>query len=206
MDLMTKVIRRLLPPRLFGPTFLSAIDAVSTSIETARQFLAQTVDESIPSRATDSLSDWYAQLGLKYDSSLSLATRRAFASQQYATAGGQSKTALDGSIQAVFPRVDIDTPDYPITNRAGAGVAGLMVAQDYPTWYTGAETGEYPIPYFYVQGAVVNQADYDRLQGFIERIQPAEMEAIYSVTIDTTTPTARSGRALTGLARSGRGE
>jgi len=206
MDLMTKVIRRLLPPRLFGPTFLSAIDAVSASIETARQFLAQTVDESIPSRATDSLPDWYAQLGLKYDSSLSLETRRAFASQQYTTAGGQSKSAMEESIQAVFPRINLDTPDYPIANRAGVGVAGLMRAMDYPSWYTGAEDGEYPIPYFFVQGAVVTQFGYDRLQGFIERIQPAEMEPVYSVTIDTTTPTARSGRALTGLARSGREE
>jgi len=81
--------------------------AIAASVETLYQTIRAIVTEANPGTAEDTLEQWYEMLGLRYDSTLRLATRQALARQGYVSIGGQSLADLNAAIQVAFPDVEM---------------------------------------------------------------------------------------------------
>lgn len=205
MGLIKQALRQLLPPRLFGPNIRAVVDAIAASVQSAYDYIAATVRESNPGTATDTLPEWYAALGLKYDPTLTLATRRALAQQAYISIGGQAPQQIEDTLQIAFPDITIERVEYEPAQMVGIGMVGLIMAQDYPSWFTGTEDGTYPYAYFRVTGEVDDQQELTALLNLLDRIAPAEMEpATGDIVIRNLTETAEVGLAMVGLAQVGR--
>jgi hypothetical protein len=201
---MKRVLRRLVPP-IFGVTVKALLDAIAASIESARVKIAATVTESNPGTADTTLAEWYAMLGLRYDATLTLATRQALARQAYISIGRQSLNALNDALQIAFPDVAIEPVQFDTEQMVGIGMVGQLQVQDYPSWYAGAVDGTYPLAFYRVTGAVNDAAERTALLNLLDRIAPAEMEPeTGSLTIRNQTETAEAGLAMVGLAQVGR--
>jgi phage tail protein X len=204
MDLMTRVIRRLIPLRI-GAKFRAVVDAIAASVETLYQTIRAIVTEANPGTAEDTLEQWYEMLGLRYDSTLRLATRQALARQGYVSIGGQSLADLNAAIQVAFPDVEIEPVRVEETSVVGVAMVGRMEVTDYPSWYSGSTDGTYPIAYYRVTGEVNDAAERTALLNLLDRIAPAEMEPnTGSLVIRNQTETAEVGLAMVGLAQVGR--
>lgn len=210
MAVMQRTLRQLLPtgsPWQLAPTFRSVVDALGLSLGRARTFVDAARDESIPSRADATLAQWYQMLGLPYDATQTLSTRRALARQAYTATGGQSLAYLNGVIQIAFPDVELEPASayYEPVEGAGEGEAGVMFATSYPSWLTPTPTdGSWPWAYYRVVGEVNIVPDLARLLGLLDRIAPAEMEPVLAVDIRSLTETAQAGLGMTGLMEAGR--
>lgn len=205
MDLMPRVLRQLIPRGLFGPQFVAVVDAIAGAVQLAYVRARSIIAESNPGTATTTLQNWYSVLGIKYDATLSLATRQEIARQSYISLGGQSLNALNNALQFAFPDVLIEPVSFDTQQMAGVGMAGLMMAQDYPSWYAGTTDGTYPLAYYRVTGAVNDAAERTALLNLLDRIAPAEMESVTgALTIRNQTETAEAGLAMAGLAQAGR--
>lgn len=199
MGLMTRALKNLLPRGSawnLPTTTRQVVEALGASLERARVFSGSVLDESLPSTATETLAEWYAMLRIPYDATQTLATRRSRARQQWTATGGQSSSNLTEIIQIAYPSVSIlpsveffDSPE-----GAGEGEAGRMVATE----------GNFIWAYFGVDGEVQSITDLLRLTGLIDRIAPAEMEPVYTVTIINTTPAGEAGLGMAGLMQAGR--
>jgi uncharacterized protein YmfQ (DUF2313 family) len=182
------------------------IDSISLSIQRVRDFLYQIVTESIPSTA-NFLQPWFEMLGIPYDQTLTLDQKRRIARQAYINGGGLARGIINEQVQIAFPNVQIVEISgyYPITSMAGFGQAGLMQANDYPSWLTSAPTdGSYAIHFYQVLGEVVDIQELLRLTGLLSRIAPAWMQAIFNVDILNQIPTAQAGLGQAGLMEAGR--
>lgn len=205
MDLITRVLRQLIPRRLFGPQLVAVVDAIASAVQTAYVAIKAIIRESNPGTANDTLPQWYPALGLKYDATLTLATRQALARQAYISIGGQSLNALNAAIQVAFPDVAIQPVRYDTQQMVGIGMVGQLRVQDYPSWYAGTTDGTYPLAYYRVTGAVNDAAERTALLNLLTRIAPAEMEPVTGeLTIRNQTETAEAALAMVGLAQVGR--
>lgn len=205
MGLIKQALRQLFPPRVFGPRIIAVMDAIAASVQSAYDFAAATVRESNPGTATETLPDWYAALGLKYDPTLTIDTRRALARQAYISIGGQAPQQLEDTLQIAFPDIEIQRVEYLTSQMVGAGMVGQMRVQDYPSWFTGVEDGTYPYAYYRVTGFVNDQNELTALLNLLDRIAPAEMEReTSSIVIRNLTETSETGLAMVGLAQVGR--
>jgi len=208
MGIMRSTLRRLFPRgpawRLTG-TMGALIDALAASLERAREYARGIVDESLPSTATDTLDRWFRMLGLPYDATQTLSTRRQRARQAYTAVGGQNKAYLESTIQQAYPDVELEEPDFRTGDMVGIGMAGQAEVTNYAPWVPGAaQDGTYPVEYFRLIGSVQNTYERNGLAGIFSRIQPAHLRAIYDVTILNATETSEVGLALTGLAEVGK--
>lgn len=207
MGVTAKTLRRLLPVGVFGPRLVAVLEALALSIGRVREYLAETVREAGPGTATETLPDWYAELGLSYDATQTLATRRTRAVQAERVGAGQSLGALNEVIQVAFPDVQLEPVRFTPTQMAGRGVAGRMMAQSYPSWYPpGApRDGSYPVAYYRVTGAVDDAAARSALLNLLDRVAPAEMEPVIGgLVIRNQTATAAAGLGMAGLMQAGR--
>ena len=205
--MMRRVIKSLFPsghPWRIKGVFGELVDAIGDALNRVRDFLTQVRRESNAGTADITLEQWYAQLGIRYDPTRSIRQRRRRARQAWAAIGGQNPAYLRETIQVAFPDVDLRENlmgDY-VGSMAGVGQAGVMQAQDYPTWATDTDDdGRYQ---YLVSGKVDTFADFDALENLIEKIMPAQLEPIYEVTIRSAEPTAAAGIAMAGFAQSGR--
>ena len=204
MGLMLRVLRRLIPIGI-GAKFRALVDAIALYLQTVYEEIKAIMTETNPGTAVDTLADWYATIGLKYDATLDLGTRQSIAKQAYISIGGQSISALNDAIQIAFPDVIIQPPTFPVDNSVGVGMVGLIEVQDYPSWYTGTTDDTYPITYYRVTGEINDQAEQTALLNLLDRIAPAEMEPeTSSLVIRNQTETAEVGLAMVGLAQVGR--
>ncbi|MFW6312503.1 MAG: putative phage tail protein, partial [Spirochaetota bacterium] len=181
MGLMQRALKNLLPDgqawRL-PTTFRQVIEALGTSLERLRLFVDGIIDESLPSTAETTLPEWYTMLGLPYDATQTLETRRNQAKQSWIAVGGQNLDYLNETIQIAFPDVEIQTVQgyFAEENMVGIGMVGLMQTTDYPSWMTSTPTdGSWPYAYYRVVGEVPDTSDLNRLLGILDRIAPAEM-------------------------------
>ena len=210
MALMQRTLRQLLPdgsPWRLAPTFRTVVDALGLSLGRARAFVDAARDESIPSRADATLAQWYQMLGLPYDATQTLATRRALAKQAYTATGGQSLDYLNAVIAIAFPDVEIEPVGvyFDPVEGAGAGEAGVMFSASYPSWLTPTPTdGTWPWAYYRVIGEVNIVPDLTRLLGLLDRIAPAEMVPVLAVDVRSLTETAQAGLGMCGLMEAGR--
>lgn len=210
MGLMTRALKNLLPDghawRL-PTTFRSVVEALGTSLERARVVAQAIVDESLPSSADETLPEWFDMLGLPYDATQTLDTRRNRARQSWTAVGGQNLDYLNDTIQIAFPNVEIRTVSgyFATENMVGAGMVGQMQVTSYPSWLVTEPTdGSYPYATYRVVGEVPDTSDLTRLLGLLDRIAPAEMEPVLEITVLNVTPTAEAGLAMVGLAQVGR--
>lgn len=183
------------------------IDALALSLERLRLYFRGIVTESLPSGATTTLEAWYEMLNIKYNATLTVPQLQREARQAWTATGGLSIGKLEEQIQIAFPGITLDTVTacFPIANMCGIGMAGQLQATDYPSWISPAPTdGEYPVHYFFVTGEVADVMQLVRLQGFLDRVKPAHMDPIYSVTILSLSATAQAGLGMSGLMEAGR--
>jgi len=190
-----------------APTFKAVINALGLAFDRMRDFVQGIVDESLPSTAEDTLSEWFDMLGLPYDATQTLETRRNRARQQWTATGGQGLDYLNGIIQIAFPDVELEPAFqfYETVAGAGEGEAGAMFATSYPSWLTPTPTdGSWPWAYYRVVGEVQDTTDLNRILGLLDRIAPAEMEPVLAVTVLNLTPAAEAGLGMAGLMMAGR--
>jgi uncharacterized protein YmfQ (DUF2313 family) len=203
---MQKTLKSLLPPnwKIAGDLKL-LVEALAVSFERLRTFLLAVMDEANPGTAEEYLQEWFNQLGMKYDSTQTLSSRRKRARQVYGSTGGQDHAYLQAQVQIRYPDVFIEHQSINSEFMAGSGMAGLMMATDYPSWYPELIPGaDDPHFYFRVTGAVNTTADLYGLLNILSRIAPAPFEPILDVTIRSLTSTAASGLAMCGLMEAGR--
>lgn len=80
-----------------------------------------------------------------------------------------------------------------------------MFATSYPSWLTPTPTdGSWPWAYYRVVGEVQDTTDLNRILGLLDRIAPAEMEPVLSITVLNLTPAAEAGLGMAGLMEAGR--
>jgi len=136
MGLMDKGFKSLFPPSwTITGDFKALVEAIAVNLERIRLFFKGVETEKEPGTADEYLSEWYDQLGIKYDSSQTLANRQLRANQVYSSTGGQDPEYLNQQLQIAYPDVEIKA--YTVTPEfmAGFGMAGLMMATDYPSWF-----------------------------------------------------------------------
>jgi len=209
MGIMQKTLRSLLPkghPWRLNGTFGAVVDALSLSLDRLRTFLWSVIDESNPGTAEDTLREWYAQLGLKYDPTATLKNRQDRARVAQTSIGGQSKDYIEVQLQRAYPNVFLDEVEVDFSMQAGAGVAGVLVASDYPSWVpTGdLDSGEWHVFYYQVRGEVQTPLELTAITDLLDRIAPAYLEPVFNVDILSITGTAQAGLASTGIMRSGK--
>lgn len=210
MDIITRALRSLFPQSqawALPATFSAVVSGLAQSIRRVYDFYRQTVQESLPGRADETLSEWYDMLGIPYDATLTLRQRRLIARQAWTNAGGSAIQRLESQVQIAFPDVTLGTISAyaDITNMAGIGMAGDMQATSYPSWLASEPVdGSYAVHFFRVLGEVKDIVELRRLTGLLDRIAPAHLEPVYQITILTQTPTAQAGIGMAGLMQAGR--
>lgn len=205
---MERSFKSLLP-KDWNPTgqLQALIEALAVSLERIRVFLRGVLTESNPGTAEEFLAEWYEQLGIKYDPTQTLANRQASASMVYGSTGGQNKDYLEEQIHKRYPDVYLDYYAIDPEFMAGFGMAGLMMATDYPSWYPSPiPGGADPAFYYRVYGEVDQVTDLNGIYNILARIMPAPYEPIFAVTIRSLTPRADAGLGMAGLMMAGRSE
>lgn len=206
MAIMEKVIKGLFPPSWnLTRDLKTVIEALSLSFERVRIFFSGVLTESNPGTAIETLPEWFDQEGILYDSSLPLKKRQSLANQAYRTTGGQSIGYLNHQLQIAFPDVELQEVFIDPEFMAGFGMAGLMMASDYPSWIPVPPSGgEYPNFYYRVIGTVDFVSDLTRINNLLSRIMPVPYEPVFAVTILNLTPSAMAGLGMAGLMMAGR--
>jgi len=205
---MSKVLKSLLPkghPWRLPETHRALIEAMSLSLDRARDFLSDVTTESNPGTAEETLQSWYADLGLKYDDTQGTAGLQQRARQAQTSIGGQDKTYLEGQIQIAFPDITLEEVELETEFMIGVFMVGRDMVMDYPSWLTSPPTdGSTPGFYYRVTGEVETVQDLLGLKNILEHIAPLHMEPVYDVTVLQVTDTAQCGLAITGLAEVGK--
>jgi len=203
---MEKSLKGLFPPDWSLIADLKAvIESLSLSFERMRVFLNGVLDESNPSTAVETLEEWFNQEGIVYDSTQSTSRLQELANQAYSNAGGQDPDYLNTQLQKAFPDVQLQEVSIDPEFQAGFGMAGLMMASNYPSWLVPTPTdGSYPNFYFQVIGEVDEVSDLNRITNLLDKIMPVPYEPVFSVTIRNLTPSAMAGLGMSGLMMAGR--
>jgi uncharacterized protein YmfQ (DUF2313 family) len=207
MSVTKTALNNLFPRLRKGKTLQAVISAASEGPSRARDFFREMVNESIPSRAVETLPAWYEMLGVPYDEDLPLARRQKQIHQAWVATGGLAIGSIENQIHIAFPSIFIDTiaEYFPTANMCGAGMAGKMQATNYPPWYlVDTSTGAYPVHFFLVRGEVLDIQELKRLEGFLDRVKPAHMEIVWEVNILSLDPTGQAGIGMAGLMEAGR--
>jgi len=183
MNLISRLLVNLLPGgfawRIFGDT-KKVIQGIGTFFNRAKLYVEQGIAESRPISSVDELPNWFRALGLTYDPNQPLQSRQGRASQLFAAIGGQSKTYIEGIIQQAFPQITIEPFTIEYDSMAGRGMAGLMMATNYPSWVPlEYQDGTFPWYIFRVVGEVDGQTQFIQLQDIIARIAPARLLPVY---------------------------
>jgi uncharacterized protein YmfQ (DUF2313 family) len=207
MSIANKTLKSLLSKFKMGVDLTAVIDALSLSFERLVQFFRNVIKESNAGTAIDTLEDWYTQLEINYDPSKLIKELQHRAKQVHTSTGGCSIGYLNEQLQIAYPDVFIQEVFIDPEFQAGFGMAGLMMASNYPAWLTPAPTdGTYPNFFYQVLGEVDSTFDLFGIQNLLDHVMPAPYQPIYTVTIRNLTPTAKAGLGMSGLMMAGRVE
>ena len=205
MGIAEKSLRSLISKLKTGVDFSALVDALAVSFERLRAFLRGVLTESNPGTADDTMEEWYTQLEIDYDATKNLSELQARAKQAHTSVGGSSIGYLNEQIQIAYPDVFLEEVTIAQEQMAGFGMAGLMMASNYPSWLVSPPVdGTYPIFYFRVLGAVDYTWDLFGIQNLLDHIMPGPYEPVFAVTIRNLTPTAMAGIGMSGLMMAGR--
>jgi len=186
--------------------FGALISALGNVLDKLYTYMRGTVTESVPATAEDTLEGWYAQLGIRFDPTLSTGTLQDRAAQVWSSTGGQNKDYIERTVQRAYPDVEIREIEYNPQNMVGLGMVGKMQVTDgYPAWHGSTPTdGSFASFDFRVVGKVDTSEDFEGLRNLIQRIKPATHSVTYDVEILNQTATAEVGLGMVGLAQVGR--
>ena len=199
------ITKSLLSNFKVGIDLIALIESLGDSFERLRIFLRGVLTESNPGTADDTLEEWYTQLEINYDPTKVLTELQNRAKQAHTSVGGSSIGYLDDQIQIAYPDVFLQEVVIDPEQMAGFGMAGLMMASDYPVWLVSPPTdGTYPNFFYQVLGEVDNTWDLFGILNLLDHIMPAPYEPVLSVTIRNLTPTAMAGIGMCGLMMAGR--
>jgi uncharacterized protein YmfQ (DUF2313 family) len=207
MGIMNKSLRGHLPKWRLGFDFRAVIDALAVSYSRLRLFFRGILTESNPGTAEDTLSEWYEQLGIHYDSTKDIESLQRRARQAYSTIGGQAIGYLTEKVQEAYPDVELEEVFIEPEFMVGSGMVGDMMVRDYPTWIASPPTdGEYPNFYYRVTGAVDDTWDLYGVENLLDRIMPAPYEPNFAITIRNISETGMVGLGMVGLMMVGKEE
>ncbi|MDC7218652.1 MAG: hypothetical protein PQJ59_01855 [Spirochaetales bacterium] len=99
MAIVKKALYSLLPDISFGAYLNALFDAIAASAETLREYLQETIAESNPSTADETLDEWRS--ALEVDDALG---NDALVGT-YASTGGQSYSYLHEQLQSEYPNI-----------------------------------------------------------------------------------------------------
>jgi len=205
---MRRTLRSLFPSGYAWPLagqFGQVIDALSVSLDRARDFLRGVLTESNPGTADDTLPQWFDQLGITYDETQLKSALRSRARQAFTAVGGQSKSYIESVLQLAYPGVSLTEVEIEPVNMAGVGMVGQMQTTNYQSWIpVSAQDGTYPVYYYRVVGEVSTPYDLNGIQNILDRIAPLTHIAVFDVTVLGITDTAQVGLGVTGLAEVGK--
>ena len=202
MDLK-KAVAGLLPFKICCD-FRAIIDALALSLNRVKTFLFNITIEADPATSIELQEEWHLNEGLVYDPLLTLSEKQRQVNQSFASAGGQDSVYLESEINKIFPNVMLQTATISPNKMAGFGMAGLMMASNYPSWVTGVTPPDYPTYFYRVIGTIDLVSDLIRLENVLDRIMPLAFEPVFAVTINNLTPTAEAGLGMSGLMMAGR--
>lgn len=198
MGLIDRTLRRLMPGgnawRGRGNLAL-VLEGLAGQIEAARAFLDAAQTESIPKTASVTLQDWFRALGMYYEPGRTDDQRRAAADLAYTSAGGQSLEYLTDQLQKEYPHVWIEEGATDASGVAGDAVSGESVTSAYYNFSFN----------FSVKGDVFTVRDYYRVVSIVQRLAPLHLEPEFFIRILNELDIARTGIAVTGRARTGKG-
>lgn len=204
-NIISRLFANLLPGGiawfLFGDK-AKVFDGIGTFFNRQKEYLQATVSESQPINSIEELPNWYNALGITYDASVPLQSRQARASQLFTSLGGQSIAYLRRQLQIAFPEIDFVPYQIPFDSMAGRGMAGKMVATNYPSWVPlELQDGTFPTYAYLITGTVESPDDFTRLQDVIARLFPAHLTPYYlDIEFYPETMMAGYGRAGRGMA------
>lgn len=205
MGIANKSLKSLLSKFKVGIDLTALIEALGDSFERLVQFFREVLTESNPGTADDTLEEWYTQLEIAYDPTQLTDVLQARAQQAHTSVGGSSIGYLNEQMQIAYPDVFLQEVFIDPEFQAGFGMAGLMMASNYPAWLTPAPTdGSYPNFFYRVLGEVDDTFDLFGILNLLDHIMPAPYEPVLAVTIRNLTPTAMAGIGMSGLMMAGR--
>jgi len=178
-----RLITSLLPEglvfKLFGD-FKNVMLGISDTIERAKLYAKNTINESQPINAVDTLESWYRALNIKYDPTETTRNLQLRISQVATAIGGQNITYLRERVNIAFPEIQIDEFNAPAQNMIGLGMVGQMQVSDYADWIPNEfQDGTYPMGLFRVTGKVDSQIQYLQLQDIIARYFPLRLQPVF---------------------------
>ncbi len=205
MGIANKSLKSLISKLKVGVDLTALIDALGDSFGRLVTFFRGVLTESNPGTADDTLEEWYTQLEIAYDATKLTEELQNRAKQAHTSVGGSSIGYLNEQLQIAYPDVFLQEVFIDPEFQAGFGMAGLMMASNYPSWITSPSvTGEYPNFFYRVLGEVDNTFDLFGILNLLDHIMPAPYEPVLAVTIRNLTPTAMAGIGMSGLMMAGR--
>ena len=201
MGMMERTLKRLFPPGrawwLPGNMGL-LVEALAVSLETARAFIRAIIAESVPWTAISMLQEWHAALGVRYDSSQSVAFQQRMLDAVQTAPGNTTLNALNAQIQKELADVTFSEIAYGgTTSIAGESECGSDECNsDVP--------GTDANPYSYlVSGTVENDAEAGRVISVIAHFAPLHLTATSALVILSDTGTTECGIATCGIEECG---
>lgn len=153
---------------------------ISDSLERPKLYLKNSINESQPINAIDTLDKWYDDFNVKYDTTDTLINKQLRISQIATAIGGQNLTYLRERVNIAFPQIEISEFSAPTSNMVGLGMVGQIQVSDYPGWIPNEfQYGSYPTGLFRVTGKVDSQIQYTQLKDIIARYFPLRLQPVY---------------------------
>jgi len=207
MILIRKLFLSLFPlghPWNFLGTFGGILRGLALSFFRAKSFAENSINESRPISAIDTLEQWYNALGISYDQTQTLLNRQGRASQVFTAIGGQSKAYIEEQIQKAFPNIRIEEFQINYGNMVGFGMVGQMQVATYPAWVPlGDQDGSYPVFLYKVTGSLENSLQFLQLQDILQKIAPRTHKPIF-VDIAFLRDSGQVGIGQTGIMQVGK--
>ena len=116
MGVMQTVLELLFPRgrawSLSGDTG-KLVEGIGTTLDRPKVALREVVAESLPGTATETLPEWHAALGQKYDSSVPIEDQRTKLAAILTSIGGVDIVRLNTQIQKELPNCYVAEPEMP---------------------------------------------------------------------------------------------
>ena len=167
--------------------------ALGGVLENLRTAARQIIAESNPGTAVDTLPEWHAALGQKYDATRPIAEQRTRLESIRLSIGGMTLYQLQEQMSKEFPTVTISE----VSANSESGVEECGVA------YTAGVEGDYSPLYFDVSGVLADDIEAARVGSIIDHFSPFHLVACMSLTIEGLSSTSESGVALCGVEETG---
>jgi hypothetical protein len=143
----------------------SLVLALEDVFSDARAAVMGIILESRPGTATDTLAEWHAALGLRYDPTRPLNEQRARLEAVRLSVGGMTRNQLQRQINLEFP--DLVVSEVSANGECGVGECGVS--------YCNGKEGDYSPTYYDVTGTLLDETQIARLGAILAHFAPAHL-------------------------------